>query len=545
MFNVPQRWIAKTYSQQFLWRVVAVFAVLIVGGAYVVDAVHLRIDGPDIRKEQAYNHDLVDMIDDEFAGWDPNHTIHLPEDRSPAGIEKFVHDLPTDQMCDLLVDGAEYQDQDTLAVIKLILAMDEKTEPRMVLYHALWQSLDSKATEPDPALTAMLNQESVMRHAWYAAGIFREYHQQYAQAVDCYLHEASFPDAELARQCVVYLCLEYGMLDRLHPLINDPLFEPLLSVHDRMTLYADQGDWGTLFIQLPTSLWGDVNWFLVTLSLLVGSCWFMFLLKASQPRERWPLHVGLCLLAIVLGILSIWLTVFLIYWQEQGWGLVEGDNMISVVIYDIVGVGLREEFSKTLLFAPLVPLIARRDNGLLMLIVPACVGLGFAVEENMQYYSQTLMGAISGRFVTANIMHMMLTGLVGLELCWLWLEPRTRWQHFLGVFFLAVLLHGVYDAIIDVVEEEFLAMVGPFAILVLVIYQFFHMLRDYRRPEFRGVSLVFIYVLGVFLSIMVMVYSQSWLLGPAGAFKSLSADAMCLGLMSIVLLQQMPSVLTE
>ena len=73
------------------------------------------------------------------------------------------------------------------------------------------------------------------------------------------------------------------------------------------------------------------------------------------------------------------------------------------------------------------------------------VGLGFAAEENVNYFHRMAAGAALGRFLTANFLHMALTGLIGLAA---YDADRRRPADGLDLnttFLLAVLIHGAYD----------------------------------------------------------------------------------------------------
>jgi len=64
-----------------------------------------------------------------------------------------------------------------------------------------------------------------------------------------------------------------------------------------------------------------------------------------------------------------------------GWGLVESDQLVPGLRYNILGIGLREEFAKLCCLLPLMPLLLRQRSELAALLLSACVGLGFAIEE--------------------------------------------------------------------------------------------------------------------------------------------------------------------
>ena len=78
-------------------------------------------------------------------------------------------------------------------------------------------------------------------------------------------------------------------------------------------------------------------------------------------------------------------------------------------------IGLREEALKLLLFVPLIPFLLNRDD-LEILTVAGLVGLGFALEENINYFQASAGLSAVGRFATANFLHIALTAMCGLTL---------------------------------------------------------------------------------------------------------------------------------
>ncbi len=542
------QWSDKSYSRRLLWQIVIGSFILAIAGAYAVDFVHQRWTED--------HHPDIDLLNEQFRQaieqFDPSIfllSIARPEQETSQSLITFLTKLSPDEMCLWLEHIARHHNDQDLKLIKSIMVLDDGAYEYLKLYRALWTSLPIKphdATLP-VQLGQLLEADPISRYAHFAVGVYWLHHHQIDPAIEAYWAEAEQYDADYAREQVVTICFAYERYDAMAKWVSDPSYQPLLTEHDRIVIHAGNGNWWVVFWRVPILVWGDVSPYLAVLSLIVGSFWFVFLILASQPGDALPRRIGLGIAAVCLGILSVWPTIFMAIWQEYAWGLIEGETPISKVLFYILGVGLREELAKALLVLPLVPWLAKRDDGLCMLLISACVGLGFAVEENMQYYDRFEMGSIAGRFLTANIMHMMLTGWVGMELCWLWRYPRKRAVEFVSVFALAVIGHGAYDVAFDLVDPQdmFLMSIAPYVILLLIVYRFFHLIRSYRQPSQQGVSLMFVYTLGVCVSGLVMVWLQSWLLGPAEAFTTISQEVMFMGIMSVVMFQQIPQSLRD
>jgi protease PrsW len=76
------------------------------------------------------------------------------------------------------------------------------------------------------------------------------------------------------------------------------------------------------------------------------------------------------------------------------------------------------------------------------------VGLGFAYGENFAYLEGSLGTALTGRFLTANFLHISLTGMSGLFFCRAWGTRGYSYNDFLYIFGIAIIAHGMYDALL-------------------------------------------------------------------------------------------------
>jgi RsiW-degrading membrane proteinase PrsW (M82 family) len=136
----------------------------------------------------------------------------------------------------------------------------------------------------------------------------------------------------------------------------------------------------------------------------------------------------------------------------------------SSVFYALL-IGLREEVVKLLFFLPLVPYLARMGSETQALALAALVGLGFAMQENANYF---LMGGgggeIIGRYITANFAHQALTGFAGYHLVRAVRRGGEEWGEFFRVLVVVIVVHGGYDLfLID-------PMLGDYSILSMVIF---------------------------------------------------------------------------
>ena len=270
------------------------------------------------------------------------------------------------------------------------------------------------------------------------------------------------------------------------PLPPDPL---PTSQHDRLEKLAEEGQWWSVWKGIPWLMAeGWRQWGLTALAVLTGLCWMAFVMQAVQVRRVRDIRLWGPLAGLPLGVMSIWLTLFFIYWQEIGWGLFDSEELIEGLRYYILGVGLREELAKFLCFAVLLPWLVGAGDELAALLCAAAVGLGFAMEENVGYIAGSLGSATLSRLLMPAPAHMALTGLVGLAAYRACRWPRQWGPNFVAVFGVMVLAHGMYDALIGIPALRDLA-IGSQVIFVVLLYQFFRELRPLQALRTEPISL--------------------------------------------------------
>jgi RsiW-degrading membrane proteinase PrsW (M82 family) len=262
--------------------------------------------------------------------------------------------------------------------------------------------------------------------------------------------------------------------------------DPLKPQLEQLERYADRGEWGSLFRAIPAFMvqtWRHVG--ATTLAVLTGACWPAFAMQAIQPRSARDGRLWLPLIAAVLGVVSIWPTLFLIYWQERVWGLEESEQLANSVRFFVLGVGLREELAKFVCFLPLLPWCVWRRDELAALVLAGCVGLGFAMEENITYIYGTAASATLTRLLMPAPLHMAMTGLLGLAAYRACVWPK-EWGPLLVAWFgVIVLAHGLYDVLVGFPDYGFFGVL----IFVTLVRQFFKELRPKQALRVEPISL--------------------------------------------------------
>ncbi|MGZ3475590.1 MAG: PrsW family glutamic-type intramembrane protease, partial [Polyangiales bacterium] len=266
------------------------------------------------------------------------------------------------------------------------------------------------------------------------------------------------------------------------------------------------------------------------LAVIAAFSWFAFCARLGQMDLRPYFRVPLYFAAFGLGVLSIAPTDFLIIWQEKVLHLVPDGTMIKDAIFFVLGVGFREELSKLLCFAPLIPILRRWGNGLDVLACGALVGLGFAAAENLQYFSHGDVTAAMGRFLTANFLHMSLTALASAALFRVG-KTQEGFYDFTITFLTVIGLHGVYDFFLASPslggEMGFLSM----TVFFLLSRNFILELHAARLKAGRSQPLYPTFLIGLTVVTGASFVWACVMVGPA-----LAAQVMYLGLLGVAIL---------
>jgi len=248
------------------------------------------------------------------------------------------------------------------------------------------------------------------------------------------------PDLE-SRHHILSLERRLGWKQDFRQHMRDPEFFAASDPWLRMHFYAAEGMPGPMLLDSARAQWAAYDADTLVPAIIVGACWLIMALHMcgfSDWKKLWYVPF-----ALILGVLSTYPTLALVLVQENAFPYETSQKQWLIsLLYAVLGIGLREETMKLLLAMPLL-FAVRRYAGIHALTAAALVGLGFAVEENTQYYADG-GAAVMGRFLTANFAHMAWTGLAGLAFVE-GLNDERKWGLFLETFCLVVASHGLYD----------------------------------------------------------------------------------------------------
>ena len=119
--------------------------------------------------------------------------------------------------------------------------------------------------------------------------------------------------------------------------------------------------------------------------LSVGACWLVLCLHLAGAWT-WSRKVfALALLAVSLGIASAIACLGAVVIIDHSLQIDERSGIPFTVFFSLL-IGVREELIKLIFLLPLTPFLVRFRNDAAIITIVSFVGLGFAIEENMNYY---------------------------------------------------------------------------------------------------------------------------------------------------------------
>lgn len=389
------------------------------------------------------------------------------------------------------------------------------------------------------ALQTLAGEPIPLAHANYALSLIHGNEGDRVASSKALRREIEHHDSDPARERLVRSYLIGKRFDKLKELQMDPAFEPFINNDVLQKIALSEMDWLMLFKTLLPVAYEDANIAMICLALVAGFVWVTILLRFNGTLSFRSPAVQLAVPALILGALSAHATILAIFWQEHQFNIGMGETILSQIIYCVAGIGFREEALKLLFFIPLIPFLLRRKNDLEILTIAGLVGLGFAIEENINYFQSSAGLSVLGRFATANFLHISLTALCGLTLVRAFMHKGDATSQAAITFGLAVAAHGIYDAFIIVPVLQEYAFFSS-AVFVLIGYQYFGWLRHLRDQWRDPVSITAHFTLGVILVTGTSYILYAWTSGAFLAFQAMGSEVLGLGIILILFYRGIP-----
>ncbi len=436
-----------------------------------------------------------------------------------AGLAKELAKAKPD-LGRVLVGLSESNSYELAAVTEMYgrLAQSGLTPAEKQVANAHWASLASHLGAPGADLLYLAY---YVTPPAYANELVGDYYagkpRKFQRAIERYERELSVrPEAESPRRKILSLCWSKQDIAKLAVLRGDPLYGKLFTTKMDLSLSMRRHDWARVWP--PLLMLYKESYVAATpliLTALAGGLWLLLAWQMIQAPSLLSFRTLISIPALLMGALSTLPVLFLDMYQSEAWGLKQHGLFFYDLWFFVAGVGLREELCKLIAFLPFVPILIKRQNRLEMLVIASCVGLGFAVEENVSYFHGAPPSLAFQRFLTANFFHFAATGLIGLAFCDAVRNPQQKSLRFVLVFLCVVIVHGLYDTFASAPKftDGWNGSIFPAlltACLILLALAYFRLLAKERGPAtdqfFPGATLVL--GISVLMSVITVLSSQ-------------------------------------
>jgi len=197
-------------------------------------------------------------------------------------------------------------------------------------------------------------------------------------------------------------------------------------------------------------------------ALLITVIWFTFFQRLAVVK---PVKTKYLLQVLILSVVISQFTYLLHDFAEMTLQLRFEGSPAEKFFYCVAVIGLMEETIKTIPFLLIFFFTKERVEPVELIIYAAVAALGFAFVENLAYFDNSGLSRITGRAMTATMMHIILSAIAvyGLVLY----RFKKSFRIWILVFFLsACFLHGSYDFCLLVTRQ----MNGPFFIVWVCLF---------------------------------------------------------------------------
>ena len=281
---------------------------------------------------------------------------------------------------------------------------------------------------------------------WLAAGEMYSQTGGIDEAIDHFNQAVELnPNREEAKDKLLTLLLQEKRFDDLRRVLIDHPPRPPKNYYYWREIKLFNKDYLGMIPYIVKSRLTSYTLIDTCIAVAVGMLWFFFFFHLGRGWEWEFSDKILAFIALTLGFFSTYVCLIFVIIQDSIVGGIRPDDMMFNFLYCIGGIGFREEVTKLIFLVPLLFRLKNVESNLTIITVCSFVGLGFAVEENIAYFRSGVSSTIIARFMTANFLHMTLTGYSGYFLVKAIQYGGSAWDEFGFNLLKMVVTHGVYD----------------------------------------------------------------------------------------------------
>jgi RsiW-degrading membrane proteinase PrsW (M82 family) len=362
------------------------------------------------------------------------------------------------------------------------------------------------------------------------------------EVLEAWMRESRFPDATEARRDAFDLALEMKNAPALRELCsNESLLRDIdaYGLRDAAQIIPDKK---LLFHAMARITWE--RWMqgaTLFIALLAAALWYVILVyTGSRERYRWLRYLPAVFAGIASVVTLTWAHVTLDFRMPSDGG---APTPTHAMIDWVLSVGLPEEFVKLLLFSFFLPVLLHSGSSVKAALTGGCVGLGFSLDENLLYFASEGSHIALLRFLTANFLHIALTGILGWGLYQLFRSRFHKATEFLVVFLGVTLAHGLYDFVATLADNGWGLEIMTMVILAAsakVYLKLLHSASD--RPAGWVISRTAIFLWGIALLVGVLVIANTWRTSSIQGITETLRAALSLAVISFIFLREFQEV---
>jgi RsiW-degrading membrane proteinase PrsW (M82 family) len=395
-------------------------------------------------------------------------------------------------------------------------------------------------------LAQISRRDDAPRHAneLYAESLYRL--GRFPEVLQAWMREGRrYPEATTTRLLAFDMALRFKDSSVLAEICSDKDFRKHINaarLSDAAKIIADRK---MLFEALSRMTWE--RWMQgasLFLALLAAGVWYGILVyTGSREPYRWLRFLP----AVFAGIVSVTVLLWLQEATDYRMPMDGGGNAPTpthAMMDWVLNVGLPEEGVKGLLFAFFLPVLLHNGSGTKAALAGGCVGLGFSLDENLLYFAAEGSGVALGRFLTANFLHIGLTGILGWGLYELFRSRFHKATEFLIVFGGVTLAHGLYDFTADLGNNDEWGMSIMHVVILAAVAKFY--LKLLHSSEERPAGWVFsrtsIFVWGIAVLVGVMMMAGTYQSRSIQSITDTLTTALSLAVIAIIFVREFREV---
>ena len=344
---------------------------------------------------------------------------------------------------------------------------------------AVCESLRGNPAEPTGELLILAYQVNPLPSANEAIGDLYSRLGKASRAEDYYRRELEWHPSGEMRGKLVALLERDSNLSALASLSSDAAFAPHFPLELRLKIALHQRDWRFVASVITEMQLRSISFLPLALALAAGIAWCIVALHCGQPHGFICYRTVVPLVAVCVGAAGAVAVNFVAAWENSLLGVAPTGEFLADLGYFAGVVAPREQVLKLVMLVPFLPTLMSRRDPLETLIVCGCVGLGFALEGNLQFCRFARLEDAFGRLLTANFFHFATTALAGAALCKVLQSGLPGLVPLLRTLAAVILAQAVYDAFSRIETMRSLSWVSVACVLV-ISKLFFMELRRWR-----------------------------------------------------------------